>query len=68
MCHHTALTLPVTRHPSLSPLSVSLAALRSVGGEKKGIRRTLLDTSVYNSCPAPKIERFEQHTLFRCKK
>lgn len=52
MCHHTAHRRS-ERHTLPPSPSVYFSALRSV---EKGMQQTLLDTSVYNSCPAPKIE------------
>lgn len=56
--HHTHSSLDSLR------LSLSLSALRSVG---KGMQQTLLDTSVYNSCPAPKIEQSSSTHCFAAK-
>lgn len=69
--HHTAPRHPesgprslIIAHTLHSSPSVSSSALRSVG---KGMQQTLLDTSVYNSCPAPKIEQSDSTHCFAAK-
>lgn len=71
MCHHTAhrrsesgLRSLIITHSSLVSLRLSLSALRSV---EKGMQQTLVDTSVYNSCPAPKIESSNSTHCFVAK-
>lgn len=54
----------IITHALRSSRSVSPATLRSV---EKGIQRTLLDTTVYNSCPAPKIECSNRTNCFVAK-